>query len=71
MGTISVLIRRAKRGSTSKHETGSVKMIQNTEESSETLHQKKLSIKTLFLFLYLAFVAKGCVDYTELDIVLL
>ena len=40
-------------GSTSKHETRSVKTVQNTEESILTLHRKKLSVKTLFLFLHI------------------
>ena len=49
-------------GSDSKHGTRGVKTVQNTKGSSVTLHRKKLSVKTLFLFfIYPAFVAKGCV----------
>ena len=58
-------------GSTSKNEMRSVKMVQNAEGSSLTLRRKKLSVKKLFLFFYPAFVAKGCVDYTKPDTVLL
>ena len=47
------LDKTVREGSTSKHKTGSVKTIQNTEESSLTLRQKKLSVKTLFLFFYI------------------